>query len=392
MATLIADNGRGKKRTILRRIQVFTPGGKRRAIRLGDIPLPQARGILRHVDRLAACAVDGSDPPTETRRWLAGIGKSLRDRLVLLGLTGPSSEPQRMLTLSGLVEDYKADPQWATRKPKTQDNKQRSFDLALSYFGGDQLAARITPTRAASFYAAMRLPKDQQGYGLAEATANMAAANLHALWSYAIGDEKLTANPFAKVPRGAVKGNNVHLSLADSLQVLEAMDGTEGKLLFGIARWGGVRIPSEIRRLRWCDVDRERERFQVFSPKTERHQTGRSRWAPLFPELQPLFQARWDEAEEGEEYVFPRLRLSGASTAKNLLRSALRRCGMEPWPRLFHSLRATRQTELTERFPAHVVNAWLGNSAEVAARHYLMVTDQHFEQAVRGEQTIAAGV
>ncbi len=58
-----------------------------------------------------------------------------------------------------------------------------------------------------------------------------------------------------------------------------------------------------------------------------------------------------------------------------------RRAGMTPWPRLFHNLRSSRETELCERFPVHVVTAWLGNTPEIARKHYLQVTDEHFRQA-----------
>jgi hypothetical protein len=44
----------------------------------------------------------------------------------------------------------------------------------------------------------------------------------------------------------------------------------------------------------------------------------------------------------------------------------------------FQKRRSTRQTELAERFPQHVVCAWIGNSHAVAAKHYLQVTDEHF--------------
>ena len=50
----------------------------------------------------------------------------------------------------------------------------------------------------------------------------------------------------------------------------------------------------------------------------------------------------------------------------------------QPWPKLFQNLRSARETELTERFPLHVVTAWIGNSELVARRHYLQVTDEHF--------------
>lgn len=61
----------------------------------------------------------------------------------------------------------------------------------------------------------------------------------------------------------------------------------------------------------------------------------------------------------------------------------IKRAGVTPWPRLWHNLRASRQTELTEVFPAHVVSAWLGNSERIAAQHYLQVLDSHFEKAGR---------
>lgn len=61
----------------------------------------------------------------------------------------------------------------------------------------------------------------------------------------------------------------------------------------------------------------------------------------------------------------------------------INRAGLLPWPRLFHNLRASRQTELTDRFPDHVVATWLGNTVRIAKQHYLQVTDDHHAQAVR---------
>ena len=47
-------------------------------------------------------------------------------------------------------------------------------------------------------------------------------------------------------------------------------------------------------------------------------------------------------------------------------------------------MRATRQTELSGQFPLHVVCDWLGNSAPIAQKHYLQVTEQHFAEAISG--------
>ena len=59
----------------------------------------------------------------------------------------------------------------------------------------------------------------------------------------------------------------------------------------------------------------------------------------------------------------------------------IERAGLMPWERLFHNLRASRQTELEDQFPSHVVGAWMGDSEAVAKKRYLQVRDEHFEQA-----------
>jgi hypothetical protein len=38
----------------------------------------------------------------------------------------------------------------------------------------------------------------------------------------------------------------------------------------------------------------------------------------------------------------------------------IRKAGLKPWPKLFHNLRASRQNELMQQFPIHVVRQWLG--------------------------------
>lgn len=47
---------------------------------------------------------------------------------------------------------------------------------------------------------------------------------------------------------------------------------------------------------------------------------------------------------------------------------------LAPWPRLFHNLRASCETEPVETYPVQVVTDWLGNTPSVAMRYYLMTT------------------
>ena len=70
---------------------------------------------------------------------------------------------------------------------------------------------------------------------------------------------------------------------------------------------------------------------------------------------------------------------------RTTFRKIIERAGLQPWPKLFQNLRSTRETELSNDFPLHVVTAWIGNSQLVAAKHYLQVTDQHFYGATHSK-------
>lgn len=102
----------------------------------------------------------------------------------------------------------------------------------------------------------------------------------------------------------------------------------------------------------------------------------------------PHLNQAWDEAEPGTEYAITRYRQRNCNLRTQLVR-IIRQAGLEPWPKLFQNLRATRETELAQQYPLHVVCAWIGNSQLVAAKHYLQVTEEHFRAATGSAQKAA---
>jgi hypothetical protein len=68
----------------------------------------------------------------------------------------------------------------------------------------------------------------------------------------------------------------------------------------------------------------------------------------------------------------------------------LRRAGLKPWPRAFHTLRASCETDLMEEFPMSAVTESLGHSAAVALKLYARVPDHLFERAAVGAEPGAA--
>ncbi|WP_186776309.1 hypothetical protein [Rubripirellula reticaptiva] len=48
----------------------------------------------------------------------------------------------------------------------------------------------------------------------------------------------------------------------------------------------------------------------------------------------------------------------------------IERAGLTPWEKTFQNLRASRRTELDERYPSHVADAWMGHDCAMAKKHY----------------------
>jgi len=155
-----------------------------------------------------------------------------------------------------------------------------------------------------------------------------------------------------------------------------------------LSRYGGLRVPSEVVRLTWQDVDFEAGRLTINAKKTEHHEDGGVRFCPIFPELRPFLQTLYDQANPGIDCpmstpVITRWR-SGNQNLRTAYEKLLKRAGVKQWPRLFHNQRASRQTELLAEFPIKDVCSWIGNSEAVAMKHYAMAMSDSFERAVGG--------
>jgi hypothetical protein len=97
-----------------------------------------------------------------------------------------------------------------------------------------------------------------------------------------------------------------------------------------------------------------------------------------------------DERDQPSEYVVHKQAYRDAamkeggwanSNLRTQLTKILKRAGIEPWKRLFHSMRASRQTELEREHPLHVVCSWLGNTESVAKKSYLLVCESDYLKA-----------
>jgi integrase len=201
----------------------------------------------------------------------------------------------------------------------------------------------------------------------------------------------ISANPWKHVRQrqGDPSERRRYVPVADIERVIGYCPNVWWKLLVALSRHAGLRVPSEALSLTWRDVDWERGRLSVPSPKTEG--IGKSyRVIPLFPSLLPHLEAAFEAAEEGAEFVFPheyRRRAQGPggwanANLRTTLGKIIRRAGVDPWPRLWHSLRASCESDLAQSFPLAIVAKWLGNTPSVALRHYVDPTEAAFDLAL----------
>jgi integrase len=198
-------------------------------------------------------------------------------------------------------------------------------------------------------------------------------------------------NPFEYV-RGATTGSRDRqhfISREDFDLLMGACPNHDWRTIIALARMGGLRCPSEVLSLKLTDIKWDTKRIMVTSPKTEHIGKG-TRLIPLFPELHDVLMEAAELAKPGAVYVVDEKYRRAAChetgwrnlNLRTTFQKIIRRSGLQPWPRLFHNLRASRETELVERFPIQVVTDWLGNTPKVAMKHYLMTTSGHFDSAV----------
>jgi integrase len=373
-----------------RRILFVAGDGSRKTVRLGKASKKQAEAFKIKLENLVTGRFTTGGIDDETARWVAGLEDGMYAKLVAVGLLEPRAsappapappEPCLGELLDGYIQARD------DLKPNTRIVLSQSRRNLIAFFGPDKPLKEITDYDAEEW---VRYLKRQ---GLSEGTIRKRTGNAKQFFRAAVKRRLIASNPFAELVSSAKRNDPkklYYVSRADSQKVLDACPDSQWRLIFALCRYGGVRCPSEVLTLKWADVNWEQSRILIHSPKTEHHEGGESRLIPLFPELLPPLRDVFEEAEPGTAYIITRYRQRNQNLRTQLHR-IIRKAGLRPWPKTFQNLRSTRETELAETFPMHVVVAWIGNSQPVAAKHYLQITDDHFARAAQNpaQQTSA---
>jgi integrase len=348
----------------------FIAGERRPIIYVGKAE-KAARGILAHVERLINATIDRQPVTRETAEWVGSIGSSLHRKLVKAGLVQAREEvapTQLAAFLDGYVKGR------TDLKERSRANLTQARNGLVEHFGAKRDLKTITRGEMGDWHRSIKAR-------LAKATVAGHVKRARMFFADALNRKLITENPMTGIEAGHMTNRErfVYVTAEMIESVIGACPDAEWRLIFALARYGGLRVPSESNALRWSDVNWEQSRMTVRASKTAHHSGGGTRVVPIFPELLPHLRDAFEQAEAGENRVIVKHRGENLRTRAEKI---IGRAGLVPWAKLFQNLRSSCETDLTNSFPLHVACAWIGNSEAVAAKHYLQVTDDHFATAV----------
>ena len=380
MATLSTEKHIRKNGTVSLTYRVLIGGGRqpRRTIRLGDISAAIANEAKRRIEALETAKVTGTSVDRPTAAWVSSVSDLIHERLARVGLVEPrkssKSEAARQATRLGEHIDRYISSR-SNLKPNTLRNYDTTKRLLLEHFGKGRHIDEITAGDARDY-------KEWLRGRYAPATVSREVKRARQFFEYACDHRVIGENPFKRIKAGA-QTNRKRKEFVDHDRigrVLEACPTNAERLLVVLARYAGLRIPSELERLTWDKIDWDRGRMTIEVPKKEHLDGHETRVIPIFAEVEPYLRQAFDEAPVGSLYVVPQKYHEEGNAYAAVVR-AIEKASVKRWQKLFVNMRASRETELNLHYPAHVVCEWIGNSQAVADAHYNMVTDADFEKA-----------
>jgi integrase len=378
---------RQKTNNGIRYLIQLSPGENetRPKISLGEITKGQAEAAKLNIENVIKCKNTGAVASPAMQEWLAGISDGLRKRLTVLGIVEKKKGGPILTVTEWAIRYMKSRPDV---KEITKGKWENAVNKLSAFFRGQNIED-VTTQQAKDFRVYLKTHSNQKNRPesqLSENTVRRLIGLSRQFFKAAVDAGLLTKNPFAgqSIAVRANPSRFYYVGQEMALKVLDACPDAQWRLIFALARWGGLRCPSEVLRLEWQDVDFEHNRFTVHACKTEHHADSGIRAVPMFPELRPLFQDAFDKAIEGDVYCITRYRDKSVNLRTSMSKIIVR-AGFEVWPKIFQNLRSTRETELFKMTNGNVkaVCSWIGNSPEIAMQHYAQVTEADIQEAAK---------
>lgn len=262
----------------------------------------------------------------------------------------------------------------------------RLYDAAkvklLDYFRADPLLTDITRNDTAQWVAWLgstaftnKFNRGGKPYRLSRFSIKRNVVVARTLFQHAADRDLIPFNPFDRVKLPSVEVREFPIVPVEVvLRVAHHASPQVARMLL-LARMAGLRR-GEMVRLDWADVD-TKARTIAIRPVGGLHTTKqRHRVVPITPAL-------WSEMEGWGDRVGP-VCPGSIHGLEESIRAAIKDAGVVAWPKPLHTLRKNCETDWLGQFPALDVVKWLGNSVQVAIKHYHKVDDKALRRATCG--------
>jgi integrase len=287
--------------------------------------------------------------------WLGSLpdGDVLLDRLITIGLTAARAKKgDGKHSLKMLIERFTRlkTPSLANR---SIGKLSQSLGKLVEKFGESKAVESFTVADASAFESWVF----ETGGSLAYArTLNRYAKQL---FDYACDLEWIEVNPCRKLKTTAVAASVRHyVTPEDAIKLIKACPSLPWRVIVGLGRYAGLRVPSELFTLSWTDINLEKKSIRIAAGKTK------ERVCPIVAELFPILLAAKDAAT-GDLVVE-----TSYSNVRRKLPKIVEKAGLDMWEDAFQTLRRSFETHMIDLgCPAHAVSSWVGHSVQVSEDH-----------------------
>jgi integrase len=334
----------------------FSEGGKQRTLYLGrEFDSASAGRVARIVTDILSCRKRGETLPIEILRRVEDLPDRVRKSFERFGLAGGVSK----WTISDLVDLVLQSK--SHLKPRTRERYQCCGKLLIDFFGKDRRLDTIEKLDCERL-------KNRQLTRHAACTVFRDVVCFRTFFRIAVDDVGwLQKNPFAKVSGGSKVNldRQIYVDRETIYRVMEHCRDDYDRLLLALARFGGLRIPSEVKQLRFCDItDKE---IRIHSDT----KTG-ARAVPLFGEVREIFDRIVEMRKMLAQFSPGELIFVNLASFRFRMVAAIQRSGVKCWCKLFVNLRSSCITDMVERrYSDKMLDSMFGNSPMVRSRHYI---------------------
>ncbi|MEO1999263.1 MAG: phage integrase SAM-like domain-containing protein, partial [Planctomycetaceae bacterium] len=354
------------KKSGSRLIRIVLPNGSRRGIGIGKCSMKAAQSCRHHIEHIESAASRGQAIPQAQAEWLRTCPRNIAERLAELELIEPFESQPEDKTVAGFFNET-IDGRVVKDRTKVRYRNQAWF--FLQFIGEGTALSRVPDNCGDGFIRHLKTcdQKRSPGKRLHNNTMAKAFKTAKQILDVAVTQKLMTTNPLQavqkKAPRERVTDERVADITPEMIESLIAVSNREYALIYALARYGGLRCPSELDNLRWSEMNWADSRFLVHSPKTA-YCGKATRMVPMFPELLPHLRYAFETASDGVDQVFPKV-----TEDSNLRTHTLRLLGRaaiseNDVPRFFQNCRSSCQTDLGDSnlYSPKAISEFLGNS------------------------------